>query len=219
MLRGIRLVIYDLDGTLIETNEAVVIETVNHVITELGEKKLAKSVIEEMVKLPFNEAFQCVLPEAKYSKIPWCLERYREIYAELASDRTRILPGVTETLTHFKRLGVMQSIATNKHSDVASKILGRLYLLPYFDLVLGINDVSNPKPSPDVIENTLAYLHIKPREAVFVEDSTMGLEAGKKAGVYTVGVTTGADDRARLGSFNPDFLVDGLQELALIISP
>jgi AHBA synthesis associated protein len=116
-------------------------------------------------------------------------------------------------------LGLKQSIATLKHSDVASKILGRLDLLPYFDIVLGINDVINPKPAPDVINLTMTRLQVKPREAVFIEDTTIGLEAGKKAGVYTIGVTTGTDDRNRLAVLSPDYIVDGLRELTNLISP
>ncbi len=218
MLRGIRLIIYDLDGTLIDSNEAIV-EVFNSVVVELGEKELPKAVIEAMIGLPYNEAFRHVLPEAKHSKIPWCWERYRELYAELAPIKTRILPGAEETLTHFKMLGLKQSIATLKHSDVASKILGRLGLLPYFDIVLGINDVINPKPSPDVINLTMTRLQVKPREVVFIEDTTIGLEAGKKAGVYTIGVTTGTDDRNRLAVLSPDYIVDGLRELTNLISP
>jgi HAD superfamily hydrolase (TIGR01509 family) len=218
MLRGIRLVIYDLDGTLIDSNEAIV-EVFNRVVVELGEKELPRAVVEEMIGLPYNEAFRRVLPEAKHSMIPWCWERYREIYAEFAPGKTRILPGVEMALAHFKMLGLKQSVATLKHSDVASKILERLGLLSYFDLVLGITDVTNPKPASDVIDLTLTRLQVDPREAVFVEDTTIGLEAGKKAGVYTVGVTTGTDDRERLAVLSPDYIVDGLRELTHLILP
>jgi pyrophosphatase PpaX len=219
MLRGIRLVIYDLDGTLIDTNKEVIFETVNRVITELGEKELPDLTIEDMVRLPFNEAFRRVLPETKHNKVPWCFERYREIYAEIAPDRTGILPDALETLTYFKKLGIKQTIATLKHSNVASKILGRLDLLPYFDLVLGVNDVDNPKPAPDVAELALTRLGVEPRETVLVDDSTIGLECGMKAGVYTVGVTTGGEDREKLEALGPDYLIDGLRELTLLISP
>jgi len=219
MLRGIRLVIYDLDGTLIDTNKDVIFETVNRVITELGEKELLEPTIDEIVRLPFNEAFRRILPETKHNKVPLCLKRYREIYAEIAPDKTSILPGAVETLTHFKKLGIKQSIATLKHSNVASKILGRLDLLPYFDLVLGVNDVVNPKPAPDVVELTLTRLGVEPGEAVLVDDSTIGLESGMKAGVYTVGVTTGDDDREKLEALGPDHLVDRLRELTFYISP
>jgi HAD superfamily hydrolase (TIGR01509 family) len=219
MLRGIRLIIYDLDGTLIDTNKDVIFETVNRVITELGEKELPESTIEDIARLPFNEAFQRVLPETKHNKVPWCLERYREVYTEIAPDKTSILPDAVETLTLFKKLGIKQSIATLKHSNVASKILGRLNLLPYFDLVLGVNDVVNPKPAPDLVELTLTRLQVEPRKTVLIDDSTIGLEAGKKAGVYTVGVTTGDDDREKLETLDPDYIVDGLRELTLLISP
>ena len=171
-----------------------------------------------MIGLPYDEAFRRVLPEAKHGMVPLCWERYSEMYSEIAPGKTRILPGGEEALAHFKMLGLKQSVATLKHSEVASKILGGLGLLPYFDLVLGINDVVNPKPASDVIELTLTRLQVEPREAVFVEDTAVGLESGKKAGVYTVGVTTGTDNREKLAVLNPDYIVDGLRELTILIS-
>jgi len=102
MLRSIRLVIYDLDGTLIDSEEAIV-ETFNRVISELGEEECTRTVIEEMVGLPLTEMFRRVLPEAKYSEVTWCWERYREIYDEISAGKTRILPDAVDTLTHCAR--------------------------------------------------------------------------------------------------------------------
>ena len=59
---------------------------------------------------------------------------------------------------------------------------------------------------------------MRPGEAVFVEDTTIGLEAGVRAGVHTVGVTTGTHDRDRLATLHPDAIVDGLPELIPLIS-
>jgi phosphoglycolate phosphatase-like HAD superfamily hydrolase len=54
---------------------------------------------------------------------------------------------------------------------------------------------------------------VEPREAVFIEDTTIGLEAGVRAGVHTVGVTTGTHDRERLSTLHPDYIIDSLIEL------
>jgi 2-phosphoglycolate phosphatase len=217
MLSGIRLIIYDLDGTLIDSTEAIV-ETFNRVIGELGEAACPAESIKEMIGLPLTEMFRRVLPEEKHDRLQACWDRFIEIYADVGPRKTRVLPGVEETLKHFKQAGYLQSIATTKRGDVATRLLGALGLRGYFDLVLGINDVPVPKPAPDIINLTLERLRVKPQEAVFVEDTTIGLEAGKRAGVRTVGVTTGTHDMQKLATLRPDCIVDGLQELTLLVA-
>ena len=216
MLYGICLIIYDLDGTLIDSTEAI-IETFNRVVGELGESTCPPAVIEEMIGLPLSEMFRRVLPVEKHDRVQECWTRYIEIYDDLSPRKTKVLPGVSETLSYFSKKGLKQSVATTKRSDVASRLLGKLGLLGYFNLVLGINDVSSPKPAPDIIKMTLNCLCIKPQEAVFVEDTTIGLKAGKGANVHTVGVTTGTHDRSRLKTLDPDYIIDGIEELTTII--
>lgn len=216
MFHGIRLIIYDLDGTLIDSTEAIV-ETFNRVIVEQMEPACPKAAIQEMIGLPLTEMFRRVLPVGKHSVIQGCWDRFIEIYSDVGPRKTRILPDVPETLAYFKNVGYLQSIATTKRSDVANRLLRKLDLLHYFDLVLGINDVTFPKPAPDIIDLTLRRLGVEPSEAVFVEDTTIGLEAGKRGGVYTVGVTTGTHDRARLSTLHPDYIVDGLLELTRLV--
>ncbi|MCX6643216.1 MAG: HAD-IA family hydrolase, partial [Candidatus Bathyarchaeota archaeon] len=104
-----------------------------------------------------------------------------------------------------------------KRSDVAISLLGKLNLIKYFDLVLGINDVAFPKPAPDIIDLTLRQFGVEPCEAIFVEDTTIGLEAGKRSGVYTIGVTTGTHDRMKLSTLKPDYIVDSLLELTRLV--
>jgi phosphoglycolate phosphatase len=216
VLYGIRLIIYDLDGTLIDSTTAIV-ETFNRVIEEQGEPVCPNGEVEEMIGLPLTEMFKRVLPLPKHVRVQACWDRFIEIYADVGSRKTRILPGVMETLSFFKEAGYMQSIATTKRSDVASGLLSKLGLLHYFDLVLGITDVDSPKPAPDIIKLTLSRLSVKPREAVFVEDTTIGLEAGVRAGVHTVGVTTGTHSREKLSTLSPNYIIDGLAELMELI--
>lgn len=217
MLHGIRLIIYDLDGTLIDSTEAIV-ETFNRVIEEQGGEACQAEAITEMIGLPLTEMFRRVLPEEKHENIQAFWDRYIKIYDDVGPAKTHILPSVEETLRHFKQAGYMQSVATTKRGDVATRLLGALGLRCYFDLILGINDVPAPKPAPDIINLTLERLHVTPREAVFVEDTTIGLEAGKKAGVYTVGVTTGTHDMQKLSTMRPDIIVDGLEELTRLVA-
>jgi phosphoglycolate phosphatase len=216
VLNGIRLVIYDLDGTLIDSTEAIV-EAFNRVVEEQGEATCPREQIEEMIGLPLTDMFRRVLPPAKHGGVQACWDRFVEIYADVGPEKTLILPGVQETLAHFKQAGYLQSVATTKRGDVATRLLRKLGLGDYFDLILGINDVAHPKPAPDVINLTLERLGVKPHEAVFVEDTTIGLESGVRAGVHTVGVTTGTHSIDKLATLHPDYIINGLSELTGLI--
>jgi HAD superfamily hydrolase (TIGR01509 family) len=216
MLLGIKLIIFDLDGVLVDSREAIV-EAFNLILHELGEPPQPFQVIEAMIGETLYDMFRKTLPPSKHDKIQWCFERFPQIYSIIAPKKTKVLPGVVDTLEYFKDKGVKMSIATTKRSYVARELLTSLGIINYFDLVLGINDVPAPKPSPDIIHMTLNKMGIKATEAVFIEDTTIGLEAGKKAEVKTIGITTGTHDKAKLLTLKPDAIIDNPTELKKII--
>ena len=216
MLKDIQLIIYDLDGTLIDSTEAIV-STFNNVLCELGEPKQPAETITEMIGLPLTEMFKRCIPSSKHQLISWAWNRYAELYGEVAPRSTVLLPTVNETLRYFKEVGLKQSIATTKRKDVALILIEKLGIGRFFDLILGITDVAHPKPEPDIILKTLNRLNVHPSKAVFVEDTTIGLEAGKRAGVNTVAVTTGTHDREKLHAAKPDYIIDRLDELRSIL--
>lgn len=217
MLNDIELILYDLDGVLIDSREAIC-ETFNRVLGELGIRKFPEEGIMEMIGEPLVDMFKKALPLRKHGLIPHCYNRYVEIYRDVAPVSTSVLPGVEETLSYFKKKGAKQSVATTKRSDVAGYILKHLGIVAYFDLILGVNDVKDPKPSPEIVYLTLCQLGVEKKAAVFVEDTTIGLEAGKRAGVFTVAVTTGTHPRERLADAGPDYVIDDLSEMKEIIS-
>ena len=217
MLIDIELILYDLDGVLIDSREAIC-ETFNRVLGELGIRKFPEEGIKEMIGEPLVDMFKKALPSRKHHLIQSCYNRYVEIYRDVAPLSTSLLPGVEETLPYFKKRGAKQSVATTKRSDVGGYILEHLGIRAYFDLILGVNDVKDPKPSPEIVNLSLGRLGVDKNAAVFVEDTTIGLEAGKKAGVFTVAVTTGTHHWERLEEAGPDYIIDDLRELKEIVS-
>jgi phosphoglycolate phosphatase-like HAD superfamily hydrolase len=126
---------------------------------------------------------------------------------------------VKATLSHFEDEGLQQSLATNKSTPEAEKILAHLGIDGYFDLIVGYDDVSSPKPSPEMILLALDAMGVEPHEAVLVEDSPTGLAAGKGAGVFTVAVATGFYGAGVLADSEPDYIIDeikGLWEIVLV---
>lgn len=218
MLSGIRLVIYDLDGTLIDSTEAIV-DTFNTVLAAEGVASPPRGVIESLIGEPMPEILKKLLPPERCGEVQRFWDAYIPVYAKISLEKTRVLPGAAETLRAFRARSLLQSIATQKKCAVATRVLGELGLLGDIDLVCGIDDVAHPKPAPDIVELILRRLGVDRSEAVMVDDTTVGLSAGKNAGVHTVGVTTGTHSREKLLTIQPDYVIDGLAELPRIIAP
>jgi len=216
MLAGIRLIIYDLDGVLVDTSDAICL-SFNAALEDAGEAPRGDEEIRAMIGVPLDEMYRRVLPRERWGIIEGCFKRYREVFMDVSLDHARILDGVEATLTHFEDEGLQQCLATNKSTPEAEKILAHLGIDGYFDLIVGYDDVSSPKPSPEMILLALDAMGVEPHEAVLVEDSPTGLAAGKGAGVSTVAVATGFYDAGVLADSKPDYIIDEIKGLWEIV--
>ena len=167
--------------------------------------------------VPLDEMYRRVFPQERWGLVDGCFKRYREVFMDVSLEHARILDGVEATLTHFEDEGLQQCLATNKSTPEAEKILTHLGIDAYFDLIVGYDDVSSPKPSPEMILLALDAMGVEPDEAVLIEDSPTGLAAGKGAGVFTVAVPTGFYSAETLTDSEPDYLIDEIKALREIV--
>ena len=216
MLGDVVLIIYDLDGVLIDSTEAIV-EAFEHTLNEIGveyeEDKLMPLMGHGLIHI-----LEEVLPEEHRGKEWELRERYIYHFQKSDTRLTKLLPDVEETLMRLKERGYRQSVATNKTSSEAKRILELLGVYDVFDLVVGFLDVPNAKPAPDMILYTLERLGVEKKHAVFVDDTTFGLKAGVEAGVNTVGILTGDHSREQLMEVHPDYIVDSMHGLKRLLS-
>ena len=104
-------------------------------------------------------------------------------------------------------------MATNKPLNLTEKILDGLNITDYFKKVVGGDGVQNKKPAPEAIEIILKELNASPKEAVFIGDSKIDIEAGKKAGVITIGTAYGFRGRQELEEAGADVIIADIKEL------
>jgi phosphoglycolate phosphatase len=216
MLRDVELIIYDLDGVLIDSTEAIV-EAFEHTLNEIGveyeEDKLMPLMGHGLIHI-----LEEVLPEEHRGKEWELRERYIHHFQKSDTRLTKLLPDVEEALRRLKEIGYRQSVATNKTSSEAKRILELLGVDDVFDLVVGFLDVPKAKPAPDMIFYTLERLGVEKEHAVFVDDTAFGLKAGVEAGVNTVGILTGYHSREQLMEVHPDYIVDSMHGLKRLLS-
>jgi len=216
MFKGVELIIYDLDGVLIDSTKNIV-ESFRLLHEEIGEPFNPEDILSR-IGVGLYQIFKEVLPEKYHDNLENLREIYLRNFQSLSLKHILLLPNVVETMAEMKRRRIKQSIATNKAVTEAERILKALKIDSYVDLYTGQGTVDKVKPEPDMILFNLEYFGVVPENAVFVDDTKKGLTAGIRANVNTVGITTGNDSYKKILEVNPSSVIHNLRELTYIIN-
>jgi 2-phosphoglycolate phosphatase len=189
-----KLLIFDLDGTLVDSYEAIQ-DALSHAMAALGFPPWPP----EETKRRVGRGLEILMEEAVgAANVAEGVRLFRERYPAVFLEKTRVLPGVAETIPALKSRGKTLAVATNKPSDFSRRILDHLGLGRYFDLVLGPLDVARPKPHPDMLNRILADLEFRPDETLYIGDMTLDAESAANAGLACVLLATGGNGRSEL---------------------
>lgn len=208
MERKISLIVYDFDGTLVDTLFDIA-DAVNLSLNELGLRTLSRETIRKYV----GKGVERLMAQAinGYADLPRAVELFRKHYSENLMNHTRFYPSGREILDHFR--DKKQAICSNKPEDFVRRILQSLESLDPFDAILGGDSVKSKKPDPEGMLYLLDRFQCAPEMAVLVGDSPVDIETGKRAGVYTCVVNYGLGDPKEIASADPDCSIDHLSEL------
>ncbi|MGH9469005.1 MAG: HAD family hydrolase [Terriglobia bacterium] len=210
ILRDIRLIIFDLDGTLIDS-QADLASSVNATRARLGLPDLSEQVITSYVGNGVPALVRRALGGgASEAEIQFAVAFFLEHYRLHMLDHTHLYPGVRETLAALasRRMAVL----TNKPVNFSRAILAGLKLDSHFADVYGGNSFAEKKPHPAGVLRLLEDSGVTARQALIVGDSRVDVETGRNAGVWTCGVTYGISS-GTLAVVEPDLLVNDLREL------
>src|ERR1017187_2619883 len=219
---SIQLVIFDLDGTLIDSRLDLV-HSVNAALRHIGRPELPDDVIASYVGDGAPILIQRALGGEKVDEalIRKGLEFFLSYYREHKLDHTTVYPGVTEALAAVQRAGNgaarKMAVLSNKPVIPSRAIVEALGLGPFFTQIYGGNSFSTKKPDPEGARRLLGENGGHPEEAVIVGDSHVDVETGLNAGLWTVGVSYGFAPHT-LEDNLPDVLVDAPHELAEIFT-
>jgi phosphoglycolate phosphatase len=208
----IQLVIFDLDGTLIDSR----LDITNALNYALGPYSFPQLSVEDTVKMVgegITRLIEKIIGEGKASMKVDVTERFLTYYTQHLLDHTREYPGVRDTLE--KLSSYQKAVISNKKEYLSRKVLGGLGLLHYFDVIIGSDTIRERKPSPVPILKVLSELHVQPGEAAIVGDSNYDVDAGKAAGITTVAVTYGYRPREVIA--HADYLIDRMPDLLPLI--
>jgi phosphoglycolate phosphatase len=210
-----RLVVFDLDGTLVDTPRAIV-ETFTAAFGALGVPVQEASAIRATIGLPLEQAFGTLMGTASDDpRVALGMEQYQRFFKELVLPNARALcfPGVADGLAALAGQGIALAVATSKFYRSADALLTAAGLRDRFDLVLGADQVTRPKPHPEMGETILRDLGVAAEEAVMVGDTTHDLLMAKAAGMRSIALTYGVHSRRELEAADPTWVADSFDDV------
>ena len=205
-----RLILYDLDGTLVDTLEDIA-QAANHMLRALGAPTLPASDVRRYIGHGLHELVTGCLKTADPASIERGSKIYRAYYTAHLVDHSRLYPGTQAVLEHFKTR--QQAVITNKPNPYANDILRALGVADYFVEVVGGDSTYPKKPHPGSLHAIMARAKAGPQETMFIGDSPVDIETGRRAGVLTVSVTHGFSDVHEIRAAAPDAMVENFHEL------
>jgi pyrophosphatase PpaX len=209
---NINTILFDLDGTLIDTNE-LIISSFLHTLNKFYPNKYQREDVLPFMGPPLYETFV----EIDKERVQELIDTYREYNIANHDLLVKEFEGVFETVQWLKQQGYKLAIVTTKMSNVVMMGLKLTKLDPFFDVVVAIDHVTNPKPHPEPIEKALQQLNAKPEEALMVGDNHHDILAGKHAGTKTAGVAWSVKGREHLAQYEPDFMLGKMSDLKDIL--
>lgn len=213
-----KLVIFDLDGTLINTIADLGMST-NYALQQLGYPTHDIESYKFKVGNGINNLFRRALPEGEKTdeNVLRVRREFIPYYNAHNTDLSRPYPGMTELLKELQAQGILMAVASNKYQEATSKIIAELLPSIQFAAVLGQRDGVNIKPDPQIVYDILAVTEIKKEDVIYIGDSGVDMQTGLNAGVETCGVTWGFRPRTELEPFHPQHIVDNVTELKQLI--
>jgi pyrophosphatase PpaX len=208
----IRTILFDLDGTLIDTNE-LIIQSFLHTLEKYYPGKYKREDVLPFIGPPLYETFHALDP----SRVQEMIDTYRAFNHAHHDALIREFETVYETIETLHQNGFRLGVVTTKIHQTAVMGLKKTRLEPFFDCVIGLDDVEHAKPDPEPIYKALDLLQSTPDEALMVGDNYHDILAGKRAGTKTAGVAWTIKGREYLEQYEPDFMLEKMSDLLTIV--
>lgn len=213
-----KLVIFDLDGTLLNTIGDLA-QSTNYALKQCGFPIHNTDSYRTFVGNGINKLFERSLPEEKRNEenIMKVRSFFLPYYNLHKSDLTQPYKGVTELLTALQERGCMIAVASNKYQAATEKLARSYFPGINFIKVLGQREGIPTKPDPHIINEIIQAAGVSKEETIYVGDSNVDIITGHNAGVDVVGVSWGFRSRRELQENNPLTIIEEAEEILLLL--
>ena len=213
----IKLIVFDFDGTLGDTLE-LILKCNHETRRRMGAPVIPDSTIIGTIGIPLWDGIKEMNPGISEADIPAWMKMYREVFDGLKHQIVPVLfPGVKETLASLHGQGIILTVASSRGKVSLNDFLMAMGIAPYFDYVLGAEDVVNAKPNAEPVLKTLEHFGIIGPECLVVGDMPVDIQMGLGAGAVTCGVTFGNSSREALEAAGAHYVIDSFDKILSII--
>lgn len=201
------IILFDLDGTLIDSTDAI-LESFHHSLDFHKYPKQKDEDIKALIGYPLDVMYE----ELGVSKeVVWdYVSTYKAYYREISTLKTELLPNAKEAVikaSEFATLGIV----TTKTGEYSRILMEHFGLMGYFEVLIGREDVQNPKPHAEPILKALEKLDTKNREIWMIGDTKLDLVSAKNASIKSIGVLSGYGALDTLKKFTNVIFNDALE--------
>jgi phosphoglycolate phosphatase len=212
-MRENRLIIFDLDGTLVDAYPAIA-KSFNYTMKKMGYSRQRMEVIRRSVGWGDRNLLK---PFVSKKDLDAALLIYRRHHARALLSGSRLFVGTRRVLVYLKNKGYKLAVASNRPTRFAGILLRRFRLDRYLDYVLCADRLKHMKPHPEILNKIMRRFHVKPQETVFVGDMFIDAQTGKRAKVKTIVLTTGSSTVEELKKEKPHRIINRLTELMALV--
>ncbi len=207
-------ILFDLDGTLIDSTEAIIASFHYAFSDQNFQYEKEDSEIIKLIGYPLDHMFRELGVDK--DKIWDFVDSYKENYRQISQEQTLLLQNAkasVELAASFATLGVV----TTKTTLYSIPLLENFGIRNYFDTIIGRQEVENPKPHPEPILKACERLQIFPSKDIFmIGDTKLDLIASNEAGISSIGVLCGYGSKKELQPFTPHVCKDSLEAVKLV---
>jgi phosphoglycolate phosphatase len=217
-MKNIRNVLFDLDGTLVDSS-LTISTCIDYALARLGEESVAGAPVTALIGTPlldiFRNTFRLTEQQAELA-----IGHYREHYDRLGQAGSKVYDSVDQVLDDLGRQGYRLFIATVKPTPVAEKVLSDLKLRQYFEGIAGASMGHERREKTGIIAYALEKFDLDPVQSLMVGDRSQDVLGAKDNGMASIAVTYGFGSRDELDAALPDHIVGHSSEiLSLLMNP
>ena len=214
-----RAILFDLDGTLADTVPDLAV-AVDRMLLDLGLRPAGGLRVRRWVGNGATRLLQRALHDADAPSIPieQALALFLEHYGNEFTARSRLYPGVAETLRKLAARGLSLAVCTNKPAIFVRPLLAHFGIEPLFSAIVAGDDLPLKKPDPAPLRHLADQLKVSIADCLMVGDSRNDVEAAQAAGMPVAAVSYGYNYGENIQDCNPDIVIDTFCDLANLIA-
>ena len=205
-------ILFDLDGTLIDSTEAI-LDSFGVAYESFGIERPQDEVIMAEIGYPLDDMFRSFgIQENMIDKIVMAFKgRYREI----SKEKTTLLPFAKEAVEEASKIARV-GVVTTKTTKFSSQLMNYLGLMSYFEVFVGREDVTYPKPHPEPILKAVEKFDIEKSRCWMIGDTCMDIDAAKSAGINSIALLSGYGTEEQLANCSATIKKNSLEAVTYI---